>query len=75
MSTEKHPVRLELSEEDLELLYSLLESGIAKSKAIIDRSRNYPSETIRSSMTIKKHEGIIQHIEELRDHIVENSLR
>lgn len=75
MSSEKHTVHLELDEQDLQLLYNLMQLGEAQSKSIIKRSKNFPSETVRSSETIQKHQRILNHIDELRNHLVENSTR
>lgn len=65
----QHLVKLMLSDNDIEMLNKLFELGIAKSNEIITRSRNHPSETIRSTITIKKHTEIIQHIESLSNQL------
>ncbi len=70
---DRHNVNLYLSDEDMQLLYRLLDLGISKSKEAITRAQRFPSETIRSSMTIERHEAIIDHIETLRSHITENA--
>lgn len=75
MSTEKHSVHLELDESDLELLYEMMELAESNSKSIIKRSKNFPSETIKSRVTIQKHEEKLSHIEQLRNHLAENSTR
>jgi hypothetical protein len=75
MSSEKHTVHLELDEEDLQLLFNLMQLGEKQSQSIIKRSKNFPSETILSKITIEKHENIIYHIDYLRNHLAENSTR
>lgn len=73
MSNEKHPVTLDLSDSNVKLLNRLMDLGVAKSNEIITRSTKYPSETIKSKETIKKHEIVIGEIEELRNHLNENT--
>ena len=71
--TKRHSVKLYLSEADLKLLYRLLDLGLSKSREAITRCKRFPTDSIRSRMTIERHEGIIDHIDTLRDHITEES--
>jgi hypothetical protein len=71
---DKHAVHLMMNEDDITLLNRLFELGKAKSKEQITRAQRFPSETIRSSVTIKRHQELISHIEELQSHIAENAL-
>lgn len=72
---DKHAVHLMLSDEDLALLNRLFALGKAKSKEQITRAQRFPSETIRSSVTIKRHQENLEHLDELESNIMENAAR
>ncbi len=68
-----HVVHLTLTESDIAQLYRLMDLGVSKSREAITRCQRFPTENIKSSMTIKKHEAIIEHIEALRYHLTEEA--
>lgn len=70
---EAHVAHLMLTQRDIEQLYRLMDLGISKSREAITRCRRFPTDTIRSSMTIKRHESLIDHIEALRSHLAEET--
>lgn len=70
---EKHTVHLFLSDSDLKQLYRLMDLGISKSREAITRCQRFPTDSIRSSMTIERHEKTIDHIEQLRSHLNEEA--
>lgn len=41
MSTDKYPVHLRLSEEDLQLIFDCLELGVSRSKGIINGQESW----------------------------------
>ncbi len=59
-----HPrtIKLRLTEKNISLLLDGLDALEIKSKAIIKRAKKFPSETIKSSVTIENHESIIENI-------------
>lgn len=69
----KHSVNLYLSENDLKQLNRLMDLGISKSREAITRCKRFPTDSLRSKETIERHEGIIEHIESLRNHLTEES--
>jgi hypothetical protein len=72
-TAEAHVAHLTLNQRDIEQLYRLMDLGVSKSREAITRCRRFPTDTIRSSMTIKRHESIIDHIEGLRSHLAEET--
>ncbi|OFY87872.1 MAG: hypothetical protein A3F72_03090 [Bacteroidetes bacterium RIFCSPLOWO2_12_FULL_35_15] len=61
-------INLRLTATDEKLIIEGLEALRIKSKAIVLRAKNFPSETIKSSMTIEKHEDLLDQI----DHALSN---
>lgn len=51
-----------LTPTNIDLILAGLDALELKSKAMIKRSNKFPSETIKSSVTIEKHESIIEDI-------------
>jgi hypothetical protein len=68
-----HVVHLTLTESDIAQLYRLMDLGVSKSREAITRCRRFPTDNIKSSLTIKKHEALIEHIEALRYHLTEEA--
>ena len=67
----KYSVNLYISDEDLNQLYRLMNLGVSKSKEAITRAKRFPTQSLRSKMTIERHEETIQHIETLRRHLTD----
>jgi hypothetical protein len=71
--SQSHTVTLELDDEELKLLYRALSLAASKSKEAITRANRFPSETVASSETKRKHRIILENIQSLVNHIAENS--
>jgi hypothetical protein len=71
---DKRTLNVRLSERELGYIYEALDSLETKSKSIIKRAKNFPTDTIRSSQTIEKHENIITTINSIRSEFVEASI-
>jgi hypothetical protein len=71
--SQSHTVTLELDDEDLKLIYRALSLAESKSNEAITRATRFPSETVASRETKRKHREILEHIDFLRNHIAENS--
>ena len=70
---QKHTVHLYLSDDELKQLFRLMDLGVSKSREAITRCERFPTDSIRSSCTIERHEKTIEHIEALRIHLAEES--
>ena len=58
----KRSITIRLTQTEIDLIIMGLDALEIKSKQIIKRAKNFPSETIKSSVTIEKHESIIEDI-------------
>lgn len=71
---DKRTLNVRLSETELGYVFEALDSLETKSKSIIKRAMNFPTETIRSSQTIEKHQIIIDTINSIKSEFVEASI-
>lgn len=58
-------VRFTCTQAQWEWLWQLMDEKLQHHRRYIKRARDYPSETIKSSLTMERHQGLIDGLEEL----------
>ena len=70
--TDRHTIHLHLSEDEIELLYRLLDEKERQAKAILKRNEDFPTYNAKALRSEERQNELIRKIEYIRAQITDN---